>query len=256
MHQYDYDHLPFIVCSEEHMVCGICRRTITHCPSCQGQILVYHQSVTKLIKTINNLRHKVQSLIEGDLFPPNNQKKSFDIILTVNKSVFSILTPAHLLDKFGKLFQHPDHLKVAKISMFAMAYRVEDSAFQYAFISNSSQLRNFLLFPAQEKSVQLVRTQIQDASLIVKALKEYTKKDCKRFILVAGSLKTDDCWFTMKNWATSRIKIRKCLLFCPTEEQKQMIGKDATEEVFTFQELGLELARIEATADFEVGYEQ
>lgn len=60
----------------------------------------------------------------------------------------------------------------------------------------------------------------------------------------------------MKNWVSSKIDIRRCLLFCQTEEQKGTIRKeDAIEDVFTFDELGLELARIKETVDFEVEHE-
>ena len=107
--------------------------------------------MTKLIKTINSLRHKAQSLIDVGPFPRNDQKKSFEIILAVNKSIFRNIAPTQLLERFDKLFSHPGHLRVAKISMFAMVYKVDDSAFHYAFVSNLSQLRNFLLFPTQEK---------------------------------------------------------------------------------------------------------
>ena len=86
----------------------------------------------------------------------------------------------------------------------------------------------------------------------MKGLKEYKKKTCRRFILVTETLETDKCWFTMKNWVNSRMNIRKCLLFCQTEEQKKTIGKETIEEVFTFEELGVELARIKETVDFEV----
>ena len=92
--------------------------------------------MTKLIKTINNLRHKAQSLIDGGPFPRNDQKKNFDIILAVNEAVYRIITPLELLERFDKLFSYPGYLRVAKISMYAMVYNVDNFSFQYAFVTN------------------------------------------------------------------------------------------------------------------------